>query len=109
MIHDTLAQIEKRLQSASIEPQNKTKLLKLLSELKTEINKLAKTKKEQSESIAGFTHVVTYEATREKKNSTLLKISLEGLASSVKEFEVSHPKLVENVNNICVILSRMGI
>ncbi len=49
MIQDTLAKLEKRLQNASIEPQNKTKLLKLLSELQIEIQELSKTKKEQSD------------------------------------------------------------
>ena len=109
MIPETLAKIEKKLRDAAIQSENKTELLKLFSELKTEITALAKTKQEQSESIAGFTHLSTHEATRKKKDPQLLKLSLEGLSSSVKEFEASHPKLVEIVNRISMILSNMGI
>ena len=109
MIQDTITKIEKRLADASIKPEKKRELLKLLRELKAEITKLAKTQREQSESIACFTHVSTHEATRKKRDPDLLKLSIDGLASSVKEFEASHPKLVDNVNKICLILSNMGI
>jgi hypothetical protein len=51
----------------------------------------------------------THEATRKQKNPNLLKLSIDGLSVSVKEFEVSHPKLVEQVNNIANMLANMGI
>ncbi len=109
MIKDTLVKIEKKLQDATIKPESKKELLKLVAELKTEVTELAKTKQEQSESITGFTHISTHEATRQRKDPQLLKLSLEGLSSSVKEFEASHPKLVDTVNRISMILSNMGI
>ena len=109
MLQDTLSKIEKKLRDASIPVEKKTELLKLISHLKIEVTELAKTKQEQSESIAGFTHISTHEAIRQKQNPQLLKLSLEGLVSSVKEFEASHPKLAESVNRICSILSNLGI
>ena len=39
----------------------------------------------------------------------LLKLSLQGLSSSVEGFEGSHPNLVEIVNSICLALSNIGI
>jgi hypothetical protein len=36
-------------------------------------------------------------------------LSVDGLSESVKEFEISHPKLVEKVNNIAAMLANMGI
>ena len=39
----------------------------------------------------------------------LLKLSLEGLSSSVEEFEKTHPKLVGVVNAISKLLSDVGI
>ncbi len=109
MLPDTLSRIEKKLKDSAIPPEKKTELLKLFANLKTEITELAKTKQEQSESIAGFTHISAHEAVRQKQNPQLLKLSLEGLISSVKEFEASHPKLADSVNRICSILSNLGI
>jgi len=70
---------------------------------------LSKTHAEQAESIAGFTEVSAREATREQQNPQLLKLSLEGLNSSVEEFENSHPKLVHIVNSISTTLANLGI
>ncbi len=49
------------------------------------------------------------QAMREEKNPQLLKISLQGLSTSVEGFESSHPKLVGIVNSICLTLSNIGI
>jgi hypothetical protein len=38
-----------------------------------------------------------------------LELSLQGLGSSVEEFERSHPKLVQIVNAISQSLSNLGI
>jgi hypothetical protein len=110
MIDDTLAKLEARLKSAETIPDDKRReLQQLVGTLKAEIAKLSKTHAEQAESIAGFTEISAHEATREQQNPQLLKHSLEGLSSSVEEFEKSHPKLVQIVNAISSTLANLGI
>lgn len=110
MIEDTLAKIEARLQHAdSVSDEKRRELQQLVATLKTEVGELSKTHAEQAESIAGFTELSAREATREQQNPRLLQLSLEGLGSSVEEFERSHPKLVQIVNAISQSLSNLGI
>jgi len=110
MIEDTLAKIEARLESADAVKEDKRRELQdLLAKLKSEVAELSKTHAEQAESIAGFTELSTHEATRGHQNPQLLKLSLDGLSSSVEEFERSHPKLVQIVNNFSNMLSNLGI
>ena len=110
MIQNTIAKIEERLRkSESLNEENKSEVLNLLSTLKVEIAELSKTHNEQAESITGFAELSTHEATRQEKNPELLKLSIEGLGSSVRGFESSHPKLVNVVNAICSMLSDLGI
>lgn len=109
MIQDTIDKIEARLRAANVTPRKKTELLRLLASLKSEIATLSKTHAEHAESIAGFIERSTHEAVRQERNPALLKLSVEGLATSVKGFEVSHPQLVEDVNYVCTVLANMGI
>ena len=110
MIKRTLLEIKDRIQKASsIKEEKKSELLDLLSTLKFEVEELSKTQADHAKSITGFTDISTHEATRENKNPELLKLSIEGLSSSVKGFETSHPKLAEIVNSICLTLSNLGI
>ena len=110
MIKETITQIEARIEKAeSLNDVKKKELLDLLSTLKIEVSELSKTHAEHSRSIAGFTEVSIHEAIREEKNPQLLKLSLEGLSTSVEGFESSHPKLVGIVNSICQTLSNLGI
>jgi hypothetical protein len=110
MIQTTLATIEEKIQTTTtINDSNKTELLHLLSTLKEEVEELSKTERERAESITGFAQISAHEATRQEQDQRLLQISLEGLSSSVKEFETSHPALSETVNAICQVLSNMGI
>jgi queuine/archaeosine tRNA-ribosyltransferase len=110
MIDETISQIEARLKNAgSLNEQAKRELAGLLATLKTEIEALSKTHADQAQSIAGFTQTSAHEALREETNPELLKLSLEGLATSVDGFEKSHPSLVQIVNRICTTLSNIGI
>jgi Domain of unknown function (DUF4404) len=110
MIEDTIGQIASRIQSAdSISQERRRELLELLGTLKAEVAALSRTHGEQAESIAGFTGVSAHEATRTEQNPDLLKLSLQGLASSVEGFEQSHPRLVQIVNAISNTLSNLGI
>jgi hypothetical protein len=110
MIQNTIAEIEARIKQAETVPgENKSELLNLLSTLRSEIAELSRTHGDHAQSIAGFTNLSAHEAIRDEKNPELLKLSLDGLSSSVAGFEKSHPKLVEIVNRICVTLSNLGI
>ena len=110
MIDDTISKIEAKLKdTGAISEESKRELSGLLATLKGEITQLAKTHAEQAQSIAGFTQTSTHEAIREERNPELLKLSLEGLATSVDGFENSHPSLVQIVNRICKMLSDLGI
>lgn len=110
MIDNTLGKIEDRIRGAeAIKDERRQELLQLLGTLKSEVAELSKTHEEQARSIAAFTEVSTHEATRSTQNPQLLKLSLDGLGSSVSEFEKSHPRLVHIVNSISHALSNLGI
>ncbi|MCX5887222.1 MAG: DUF4404 family protein [Proteobacteria bacterium] len=110
MIEETLKKIEATIDKSRAVPEEKrTELQELLGRLKSEVSELSKTHDEHAHSIAGFTEVSMHEAIREERNPKLLKLSLEGLSSSVQGLEGSHPALVEVVNRIAVMLSNIGI
>ena len=110
MIQDHLDRIEERLKrSDTVREADKAELLALLTTLRGEITELSRTHYEQAESITGFAGLSTREAIRSEKSPPLLNLSLKGLASSVKGFETSHPRLVEIVNNLCTMLSNLGL
>jgi hypothetical protein len=111
MIEDTIKKLEARIESpdASISEERRHELRELLGTLKSEVANLAQTNEEQAESIAGFVDLSTHEATRSEQNPQLLKLSLQGLNSSVEGFEESHPRLVQIVNAVSHTLSNLGI
>jgi hypothetical protein len=110
MLQKTISEIEQRLgQSGVVKEEDRAALLKLLGTLKEEIEVLSRTDKEQAQSIVGFTQISAHEATRDSRDPKLLKLSLEGLSSSVSGFEKTHPKLVALIDSICTTLSNLGI
>ncbi len=110
MIEETIRKIESRISSADAIPgKNRSELLALVATLKSEITNLAKTRAEHAESITGFIDRSAHEATRREKNPELLRLSLAGLEESARGFEVSHPRLVTQVNAICTMLANLGI
>ena len=110
MIKDTLSRLEAAIKTLpSEDKRRKAELTKLLSRLKAEIGGLTQAHGEQARSIAGFAAVAAHEATRKKRSKKLVELSARGLGASVKGFETSHPALVDAVNDICVLLSRLGI
>lgn len=110
MIDDTLAKLEHRIRHLNAIPdERKAELSALFADLRTEVAKLSQAKPDQAESITRFAELSTHESTRSATNEELQKLSLDGLAASVKGFEVSHPKLVDNVNAICHVLANLGI
>ncbi|MBI5507152.1 MAG: DUF4404 domain-containing protein [Deltaproteobacteria bacterium] len=110
MIRDTLDKIEAQLRGAgTVNDATKTELLRLLAVLKAEVSELSRTQTEQAHTIAGFVAVSAHEATRAAKSPELVRLSLKGLALSVRGYEQSHPKLVEGVNAICTALANVGL
>lgn len=113
MIDETIKKMEQKIAQSkkqdAEEDKSMKELVQLLETLKEEVAELSKTHEERAESIAGFAKVSTHEATRQDQNPELLKLSVKGLASSVEGIESSHPRLVEIVNRISVMLSNMGI
>lgn len=110
MEKNTLENIEEKIRTYGVlSEEKKSELLGLIGKLKSEISELSDSKAENAESIVGFMERSAHEATRKNQNQNLLNLSIEGLSASVKEFEVSHPKLVEKVNNIATMLANMGI
>jgi hypothetical protein len=110
MIDHTIAEIEAQLRdSQSVRPERREELLKLLEQLKAEIGTLPPEQGEQARSIVKFAELSTHEATRTARDKQLLDLSLEGLRSSAREFENSHPKLTQVINSISHTLSSLGI
>lgn len=110
MIKNTIGRMKDSIRTiGSINNKKKEELIRLLSTLESEIAELSKTHGEHAQSIAGFSMVASHEAIRKEKESHLMNLSLEGLSSSVKGFEVSHPNLVKTVNDICNLLASIGI
>jgi hypothetical protein len=110
MLDETLTKLETKIRQAStITTDHKTELLQLLSTLKAEMAALATTHAEHAASITGFTEVSMHEATRQARNPHLVDLAVQGLQSSVAELEVSHPRLVEMVNTLSVLLSNIGV
>ena len=111
MIEDTIKAIEARIQAADAikDDRQRRELLELLANLKSEVVGLSQTHEEQAQSIARFTELSAAEATRGQRNPQLLELSLEGLSTSVSEFEKSHPKLTQVVNAISNLLANLGI
>lgn len=110
MVNETIANIEARIRrTGTMREEEKTELIELLTELRSEVTELSQTHKEQAESIARFTDVSAHEATRKEKDERLLSLSVDGMVSSVEGFENSHPRLVQVVNRISVVLAGMGI
>ena len=110
MIEETIAKIEaaiKRIDAADL--AKKPELMRLLATLKSEVKTLSRTHEDQARSIAGFTEVAAHESLRREKEPHLKKLSLEGLALSVRSFEASHPKMVEAANELCKLLAGIGI
>lgn len=110
MIKDTLAKIEEQIQnSASLTPERRAELIKLLETLKTEVSELAETNADDAQSIANFTQLSTHEATRSEQKPELLQHSLGGLSASVASLEKTHPRLFQAVQSITDTLSNLGI
>lgn len=94
MIQDRIAKIEATLGNLpAIPTETRQELLTLLAELKAEVAPLAATHEVEAQSITQLTDDAVRKATGEQTEPEQTTLALEGLASSVRDFEVSHSTL----------------
>ena len=102
MLKASLRSVEEKIAGIDgIPSSSRDELVELLRRLEAEADAFGRDNAAPAESVAGFLRVSSHEATRRDRNARLLDLALEGLAASVREFEASHPRLVETVNAIC--------
>lgn len=110
MIDETITRIERRLRSAETMPDStRAELLSLLATLKAEVAQLPPGKAQEAENIALAADRSTEQALAENRDPEVYRGTLDNFAGSVREFEESHPKLVQIVNNISNTLAGLGI
>ena len=109
MIPERLAKLEATLRnSANIPEGTRRELLDLVAGLKTEVGPLADTHGDVADEIADSAHAAVEAAMGNDQRSDKAA-AIEGLAASVSQFEVTHPRLVEIVDRLALTLSNMGI
>ena len=110
MPEERMQKIEARIQEAPGLPETeREKLLQLFATLREEVDTLARSHEEDARSIAHFLDASTHEASRTEKQPKLLEAAGDGLTASVENFERSHPKLFETVQQAAVVLANMGL
>jgi hypothetical protein len=109
-IPERIAQIEATLrESANIPEATRQELLDLVARLKSEVTPLVKTHSESVGQITGSADAAVHAAMRREEQPEEAAQAVEGLAASVRDFEASHPRLVQIVDQLAVTLSNMGI
>ncbi len=102
--------IEKKIEATSqIDAKIKENLLDLMRSLKTELADLKENHPNTAHNIADKTQVSTEKILTSDNKQNELQENIDGLQETVEEFEVSHPKLVQIVNRLCMMLSDIGI
>jgi len=102
--------IEKKIEATSqIDAKIKENLLDLMRSLKTELADLKEIHPATAHNIADKTQVSTEQVLASNSKQDELQNNIDGLQVTVEEFEVSHPKLVQIVNRLCMMLSDIGI
>ncbi len=102
--------LEKKIQKTSqIDAKIKEDLLDLMRSLKTELSDFKETHPTTAHNIADKTQVSAEQILTSNNKPDDLQKNIEGLQGTVEEFEASHPKLVQVVNRLCIMLSDIGI
>lgn len=109
MIYETIKRIENEIETNVSDDKEKKELLNLIDNLKLEIESLKDTHQDNALSITKFTEAGVFEGTREERDEELFQHAVEGMKLSVREFEVSHPKLINTINAIGNTLNNIGI
>lgn len=102
--------LEKKIEATSqIDTKIKEDLLDLMRSLKNELTDLKNDHPETAHDIANKAQISAEKVLTSNSKKDELQENIEGLQGTVEEFEVSHPKLVEIVNRLCMMLSDLGI
>ena len=110
MINETLSKIEAAIAKIQAgKSKEKDELVSLLNKLKTELASVPESKQDDARSVGYYTEAAAHEVTRQNGSVHLRNLSVSAIAYSVKGFEATHPQLVSVVNELCMILARMGI
>jgi hypothetical protein len=110
MISERLAKIETALRNnASIPEGTRQELLVLLAGLRSEVTPLLATHGESAHEIAGSAEAAVHATMKREAEPEQAAQAVDGLAASVREFEVTHPRLVEIVDQLALTLSNLGI
>lgn len=92
-----------------VDEKRKAELLRQMAVLQAELDALGRTDADRAKTISGFAELSAHEATRPKPRPELLKLSVAGLQVSIREFEQTHPRLVEIVGSLSALLSSIGL
>ncbi|MBN2572943.1 MAG: DUF4404 family protein [Deltaproteobacteria bacterium] len=110
MISERLAKIEATLRSSSTIPEaTRQELLELVAGLKAEVVPLCESHGATAHEIAGNAEAAVHASVRREEHPEQAAQAVEGLAASVRQFEASHPRLVEIVDQLALTLSNLGI
>ena len=110
MLEERMQKIEARIQDAPGLPETeRKKLLQSFATLREAVDTLTRSHEQKARSIAHFLDASTHEASRTEKQPKLLEAARDGLTASVENFERSHPKLFETVQQAAVVLANMGL
>jgi hypothetical protein len=109
MRSETTSEAEAGKGAEATQGERGRELHRLLVGLKRELAELSKTHEEEAQSIAGFADLAAHEACRKEQDPRLLKLALEGLKTSIEQFEASHPRLVQIVGAIANTLASLGL
>ncbi len=102
--------IEKKIKAASqIDAKIKEDLLDLIRSLKIELAELKEIHSTTAHNIVEKTQASAEQILISDKKQDELQENIDALKETVTEFEVSHPKLVQVVNRLCMMLSDIGI
>lgn len=110
MIDPILDRIEAHLrESSTLDSAQREALLRLVDELRKELAILAQDNPEHARSVAGLAETSAYESTRQEPSPRVHRLSLDALEAAVDGLEQEYPSLVRCINEICLLLSNMGI
>jgi hypothetical protein len=110
MISERLTKLESMLrENPNLSEASRQELLDLVAGLRTEVAPLEDTHAESASQIAGSAEAAVQASMKKDEQPEQATVAVEGLAASVRDFEASHPRLVEIVDQLTVTLSNMGI
>jgi cell division septum initiation protein DivIVA len=111
MISERLAQLESTLKEHgdSMPEATRRELVDLVAGLRAEVTSLLKTHGENAQRIAGSAEAAVHASVQRDEHPEKAAEAVRGLTASVREFEATHPRLVEIVDQLALTLSNLGI